>query len=300
MIKQGYLNQVSLLIDVLPYIAREKCFALKGGTAINMFYQNLPRLSVDIDLTYIDFCPRTEAYKNIDEALDRINKNLNSVGYKSFIRGETEKKILCSNEKAIIKIEPNYNARGCIISPQELSICRKAEDLFGYVDCNVLSKAETYGGKIAAALNRQHPRDLFDIFQLFEQNKFDNKIMQGFVIMLLSSPRPVYELLNPNILNKENVFTTEFLGMTDMNFTYDQHTETLRQLIDYVQNKTKSDYKNFLLDFVSLNIDLKDVGIPNFNKLPAIKWKIQNLEKLKSLNPEKFTKEYQELKKILD
>ena len=239
MIKQEYLNQVSLLVEVLPYIAREKCFALKGGTAINMFYQNLPRLSVDIDLTYVEFYPRTEAYRNIDDALDRINKKLNSVGYKSFIRGETEKKILCSNEKSTIKIEPNYNARGCIIPPQELSICNRAEDLFGYVDCNVLSEAETYGGKISAALNRQHPRDLFDIYQLFEQNKLDDKIIQGFVVMLLSAPRPIYELLNPNILDQENVFTSEFLGMTDIEFTYKQHIQTLKQLIDYIQNKIK-------------------------------------------------------------
>lgn len=68
MIKQEYLNQVSLLVKVLPYIVREKCFALKGGTAINMFYQNFPRLSVDIDLTYVDFCPRTKAYQNINDA----------------------------------------------------------------------------------------------------------------------------------------------------------------------------------------------------------------------------------------
>lgn len=300
MIKQEYLNQVNLLVEVLPYIAREKCFALKGGTAINMFYQNLPRLSVDIDLTYVEFYPRTEAYKNIDDALDRINKNLNSVGYKSFIRGKAEKKILCSNEKSIIKIEPNYNARGCIIQPQELSICSRAEDLFGYVDCNVLSEAETYGGKISAALNRQHPRDLFDIYQLFEQNKLKDKIIQGFVVMLLSAPRPIYELLNPNISDQENVFASEFLGMTDIKFTYKKHIETLKQLIDYIQHKIKTDYKDFLLDFVSLNINLRNVDIPNFDKLSAIKWKIQNLEKLKSINPDKFAKEYQELKKILD
>ena len=300
MIKQEYLNQVSLLVDVLPHIKQEKCFVLKGGTAINIFYQNLPRLSVDIDLTYIDFCPREEAYKNIDNALERINKNLNSVGYKSFIRGNTEKKIICSNNKTSIKIEPNYTVRGCIFQPQELSVCNKAEDLFGYVDCNVLSKPETYGGKISAALNRQHPRDLFDIYQLFEQNAMTDDILEGFIVMLLSAPRPIYELLNPNILDQQRVFDTEFIGMTDLEFTYKQHTDTLKQLIDYVQYKVKSNYKDFLLNFVSLDLDLQKVDIPNIEKLPAIKWKIQNLEKLKNINPEKFAKEYQELKNILD
>ena len=48
-----YRKQVQLLVRVLPLVDTEKCFALKGGTAINLFYRALPRLSVDIDLLYI-------------------------------------------------------------------------------------------------------------------------------------------------------------------------------------------------------------------------------------------------------
>lgn len=48
-----YRRQVQLLVRVLPLVDTEKCFALKGGTAINLFYRALPRLSVDIDLLYI-------------------------------------------------------------------------------------------------------------------------------------------------------------------------------------------------------------------------------------------------------
>ena len=62
----------------------------------------------------------------------------------------------------------------------------------------------------------------------------------------------------------------------------------------------KSCYKDFLLDFAALTADLKETGIANIDKLPAIKWKVQNLEKLKSINPDKLKKEYQEIKKILD
>lgn len=54
---EAYQKQVALLMRVLPFIAEEDCFALKGGTAINFFVRNMPRLSVDIDLTYLAVAP---------------------------------------------------------------------------------------------------------------------------------------------------------------------------------------------------------------------------------------------------
>ena len=301
MIRQEYLNQVSLLVKILPYIAKEDCFALKGGTAINLFYSNLPRLSVDIDLTYVHFDSRDVAYTKINDALERINNNLQSHGYKSFVRGDKEKKILCQdNNFATVKIEPNYTLRGCIKEPKNVSICDSAEELFGYIDFPILSKMETYGGKICAALDRQHPRDLFDIYQLVQNNGITDEIIKGFVVMLLSANRPLSEIIAPNILDRKSIYISEFQGMTDIEFSYEQHVETLKYLINLVQEKLKSNYKNLLLDFVSLNINFESFNISNIEKLPAIKWKIQNLEKLCEINPDKFKQEYTNLKKILD
>lgn len=67
-----YQAQVRLLLSVLPDIARETEFALKGGTAINLFYRNLPRLSVDLDLIWLPVEDRRSTLRNIDHALDRI------------------------------------------------------------------------------------------------------------------------------------------------------------------------------------------------------------------------------------
>ncbi len=301
MIRQEYLNQVSLLVKILPHIAKEDCFALKGGTAINLFYSNLPRLSVDIDLTYVHFDSRDVAYTKINDALERINNNLNLLGYKSFVRGDKEKKILCQdNNFATVKIEPNYTLRGCIKDPENVSICDSAEELFGFIDFPILSKMETYGGKICAALDRQHPRDLFDIYQLVQNNGITDEIIKGFVVMLLSANRPLSEIIAPNILDRKSIYLSEFQGMTGIEFTYEQHVETLKYLTNLVQEKLKSNYKNLLLDFVSLNINFERFNIPNIEKLPAIKWKIQNLEKLREINPDKFRQEYDNLKKILD
>ena len=73
MARREYEAQVALLVKILPLVAAEKIFALKGGTAINLFYRDLPRLSVDIDLTYLPIKERAKSLVEIDQALDRIS-----------------------------------------------------------------------------------------------------------------------------------------------------------------------------------------------------------------------------------
>lgn len=76
MISENYKAQVNLLLQILPYVAKEEIFALKGGTAINLFVREMPRLSVDIDLTYIPVDSREIALQNIEEALNRIKTDI--------------------------------------------------------------------------------------------------------------------------------------------------------------------------------------------------------------------------------
>jgi len=74
-----YRRQVDLLVRTLPYVAEEECFALKGGTAINLFVRDLPRLSVDIDLTYLPIADRDQSLAEIGDALRRISVRIQSV-----------------------------------------------------------------------------------------------------------------------------------------------------------------------------------------------------------------------------
>ena len=71
-----YRKQVALMVKALPHVAKEDCFALKGGTAINLFIRNLPRLSVDIDLTYLPVAGRSHSLSEIDTALKRIGQSI--------------------------------------------------------------------------------------------------------------------------------------------------------------------------------------------------------------------------------
>ena len=80
MIAESYRKQVELLLHVLPYVAEVECFALKGGTAINLFHDNMPRLSVDIDLTYIPIEDRKTALAGITAGLGQLQEALAKSG----------------------------------------------------------------------------------------------------------------------------------------------------------------------------------------------------------------------------
>ena len=296
-----YRKQVELLVSVLPYIAKEKCFALKGRTAINLFVRDMPRLSVDIDLQYIHVSDRETAFANINNALDQIAESLKKVGIKSVVRENEYKirKMICSNENATIKIKPNYVIRGCIKPTQFMQTSQKVQEIYGFAAIDVLSFSELYGGKICAALDRQHPRDLFDIKLLLENEGVNQQVKEGFFVALLGHNRPPYEILKPNIRNQEMTLEKEFSGMTEKSFSYEEHVETLRRLIDMVNAIFTEQDKQFFMSFFSAEPQWNLLKSEELKKLPAIKWKLKNLEQLKTNNARKFTKQLQELRMAL-
>ena len=298
MINEKYIEQVKLLLEVLPLIANEKCFALKGGTAINMFYNNLPRLSVDIDLVYTVIENREDSCTHINEALQRLKAAFTKIGFSANITGtNVEKKIICSNSVTSIKIEPNYTLRGTVLSTVFADVYPKVEEEFAYAGMNVLAKEEVYAGKICAALDRQHPRDLFDITQLYENGGLTDKMLDVFLYYLLGHNRPVHEVLNCNIQDKQEIMQTEFVGMTDIPFTYEQHCKTLKRLkVDLLQRLNK--HYEFISDFVQLKADFSKSPFPEAEKLPALQWKLRNLNVLKEKDFNKFEQQKKELDKI--
>lgn len=298
----SYEEQVKLLVQVLPYIAKEDAFALKGGTAINLFVRNLPRLSVDIDLTYLGFEGRDEAFKNINDGLARIVIRLEKAGIKATILKNKENigKIICSTPSANIKIEPNYTLRGYAYPPEKMRINTKVESKYGFATIKVISTAELYGGKICAALDRQHPRDLFDIKYLLAHEGITPEIKNGFIVALLSHNRPPHELLQPHIQNQEDTFNKEFVGMSDEPFSYQDHLTTFGTLLESICNALTTADKKFLLSFFNAAPDWDIIQIPNLNKLPAVKWKLQNLEKLKTTNAEKFSEQITKMQQCLN
>ncbi|HEY1615768.1 MAG TPA: nucleotidyl transferase AbiEii/AbiGii toxin family protein [Rhizomicrobium sp.] len=212
-----YRRQVALLVRILPFVAEEKCFALKGGTAINLFYRNMPRLSVDIDLTYIPLAPRPAALKEIDAAMKRIAARITAAIPDSKARQtgteNTVTKLLIQSGNTQTKIEVTPVLRGCVYDPQPRIVSRSVEEQVGFAEILVASFADLYGGKIVAALDRQHPRDLFDVRDLFANEGITDDIRRAFLVYLISHDRPMAEVLAPTRLDIEPEFRTNFQGM---------------------------------------------------------------------------------------
>lgn len=294
----SYKNQVALLLQVLPEVAKEKCFALHGGTAINLFIRDMPRLSVDIDLTYIPIEERNVSLKKIVTALGSIKESLERIltGAEITMNKKTLK-LQVSKANALIKIEVNQINRGVLDDLVELPLCNKAQEEFdAFCAISVVSMGQLYGGKICAALDRQHPRDLFDVKYLLENEGFNDAIKKGFILHLLSGNRPIHEMLQPNMIDQKAVMVNQFEGMTSEPFTYEDFEKTRTELIDTIQTSLTRNDKDFLLQFSDLN---PDWSIFDFERFPAVQWKIQNLTKLKDDNFEKFNATYIALEKLL-
>jgi predicted nucleotidyltransferase component of viral defense system len=287
MIQNQYFKQANLLLRILPFLSREKDFALKGGTAINFFVRNFPRLSVDIDLTYLPVNDRNTALQEISLMLQRysiyIQKTfLNSkVTLRKFKDSNLIKGLIVNYDNIAVKIEPNFVIRGSVFPAQNISLTAKAKDLFQKdVSVQILSNADLYAGKICAALDRQHPRDLFDITKLFENEGITKSIRKAFIVYLLSHPRPIIELLNPHKIDISGIFDTEFEGMTNEEITLTTLLNSRDELINKINLSLTENEKLFIVSFKSMNPKWDLLSLENIENLPAIRWKQYNLEQM--------------------
>ncbi|MDR2860947.1 MAG: nucleotidyl transferase AbiEii/AbiGii toxin family protein [Syntrophobacterales bacterium] len=299
-----YLSQLRLVLRILPSVAREGTFALKGGTAINLFERGLPRLSVDIDLCYPHFTERNEALGAIASSLDTIKsdltKRLPSINFPKDRPPSLEYKLSCRTPQATAKIEVNTTMRGHVFPLRTMPIHPGAQELLEqYVEMPVISSEELYGGKMCAALDRQHPRDLFDMAPLLLENGFNKPIISGFIICLISHNRPIHELLSPNRYDMREAFDNQFSGMCAIPFTYEDYLETREKLFISLPGILNDSDRAFLLSFKEGNPDWELLDIENAQKLQAILWKLQIIRKLREVSPKKHQNQFEQLKRVL-
>jgi len=292
-------KQVGLLLSVLPEVAKESCFALHGGTAINLFVRDMPRLSVDIDLTYVPVEDRASSLQHIDEALERTKKRIENVIAGARVQHKKDiGKLIVSAQGTEIKLEVNLVGRGVIAEPVKMPLCDKAQSEFNaFVAVPVVPIGQLYGEKICAALDRQHPRDLFDVKYLLENEGFSEQVKAGFMLCLLASDRPLHEMIAPNFQDQRAVLTNQFAGMTAEEFTYEHFEQARDALVKAMRAAVTSKDKEFLL---SMHNVTPDWSIYDYERFPAVQWKLQNLQKLKTSNPEKHREQYEALKEALE
>ncbi|MEP2942671.1 MAG: nucleotidyl transferase AbiEii/AbiGii toxin family protein [Sneathiella sp.] len=302
MIADQYRAQVALLLRVLPTVAEQKCFALHGGTAINLFLLDLPRLSVDIDLTYLPIEGRDETLAGINAALQAIKEKLESLHPDLSITTRNQEgsdvKLYVNAEDANIKIEVNTIKRGTLSSPTLTPISDAVQDEYGvFAAMNIVPEDELWGGKICAALDRQHPRDLFDMANFFESGHTLSEVRDGFLLAFLGHNRPFHEVLAPSKIDQSAAYERQFVGMTAGPFSYDDFETTRDKLFSDITSILKDKDKSFLISFNEGEPDWNDYE--QYQNFPSIKWKLLNIQKFKKQNPDRHKEQSERLETLL-
>ncbi|MGY2803612.1 nucleotidyl transferase AbiEii/AbiGii toxin family protein [Bradyrhizobium sp. USDA 4506] len=304
MAREQYMRQVELLVRTLPFIARHNAFALKGGTAINLFYRDMPRLSVDIDLVYLPIEDRETTLKGIDATLERIREDLQrSLRGVTVQRiaggGNNDTRVLVRQGNAEIKIETSPVARGTVHTPEIRRVSQLVEETFGFAEMQVVSFEDLFGGKLHAAVDRQHPRDLFDVKLLYENEGLTDALFRTFLIYVASSGRPPHELVKPSLAMLDEAFVKEFQGMTIETVRLDELKAVRLKLTANLLARLDEKAMRFLLSLHDGEPDFEAIGLPQAAKLPAVRWKLLNIAKLKEQNPAKHVDQRREIEDIL-
>lgn len=295
--KQEYIDTVRLLIDIAPTVFRSPLFAMKGGTALNLFVQDMPRLSVDIDVVFTDHVPgRDEALGMIDSALKQARRSLEKEGYAVTApqaAGGEEIKLLVRGDKAEVKVEVNHVFRGTLLPRILTPLSEAAQDMFtSGLAVPLLDAAELYGSKLVAALDRQHPRDLFDVMKMREKFGLPSQFVDCFVAYLAGHGRPVHEVLFGNEAPLETIYENQFKGMTAEAVSLEALLDTRKALKTDLPRALTQDHKHFLLSLVQLEPAWELMPFGHLKDLPALQWKLLNLQKLKAAKPAVFRKQY--------
>lgn len=286
MTRQAYIEQVKLLLQVLPEFSPHQSFALKGGTAINLFIRNLSRLSVDLDFAYTPIADRKSSLDDINNVSYAVSDAFQKKVPNTHVHMRKTKdgfiyQILVQQNLATIKIDINHIIRGTVFPPRILELCHQAQQEFNLVfKSNILSFEDLYAGKLCAALDRQHPRDFFDVKCLLDSEGISQNLIDAFVVYLISHNRPMHELLKPNFHPFEEAFNKEFSGMAFDEVSYDDLVHESQQMLKEITSKLTNNHREFLISFKRLAPKWELLNQSHIANLPAVKWKMLNLKKL--------------------
>lgn len=304
-----YFDQAKLMLRILPHVAKEECFALKGGTAINFFVRDVPRLSIDIDLAYLPLEERTKSLEKIGQALNRIAKEISSI-YKVTPQKTTESseptktitftsKLLITSKEGIVKIEPNTVFRGSVFPAERRSLVKTAEDKFELSTAvKTLSVADLYGSKLCASLDRQHPRDLFDVMMLLQNEGINEKIRKAFVVYLAGHNRPTHELLDPNLQGIAQEYESDFRGMAETDVSCEDLIQCQKDLPSMIRKPLSKKEKAFLISLNEGQPKWSLLDVNEVEKLPALQWKLHNINN--KMGPTKRREQLRKLTAILE
>jgi hypothetical protein len=265
----------------------------------------MPRLSVDLDLVFVDHRGgREAALRSIADSLSSACGMLRRLGIEAELvdsKSGEESKMFIRRGPGLVKVEANHVFRGTVLPVEQRLIVPVARDLFATgLSLPTLAVAELYGSKLVAAMDRQHPRDLFDVHGLYASDGLTREVGDGFVCYLAGHSRPVHEVLFARPLDITAAFTNEFAGMAREPVTLEELLAVRERLRAELPVALSPEHRRFLVSLVEAEPDWTAAPCPHLSEMPAIQWKLQNLRKLRRSNPRKFADQSQELKERLE
>lgn len=278
-----YAERVKLLVEILPTLAEEKRFALKGGTAINLFEHDLPRLSVDIDLTWLPVGDFASDVRDITAALEAIGERLRTGPLRLQVQTSgTEAtgvhRLIASRNRARVQIETTPVMRGTVHPVRTMRVRPGVEQNFGFAEMQVLDFADLYAGKLSAALSRQHPRDLFDLQPLLDGGQLDERLWRTFLVYLTCSSKPAAEMLSPQEPRDfDQIFTAHFAGMTAEPVTATALLDVRARLLQRISELLDAPSRTFLESVEREAADFSLIELPHAADLPGVRRKLTNL-----------------------
>jgi len=291
---KAYADTVRLLLAIVPDVFANDLFAMKGGTAINLVVRDMPRLSVDIDVVYLSWqAPRDAALQAIHRELAAIATRVAPLGVQTrLVRSKDpgDIKLIVDKERSQLKIEVNGVFRGTVLPAERRPLSARTSDLFGVeLEVPILAPDELYAGKLVATLDRQHPRDLFDVWQLYESGGISDGMVECFVVYLAGHNRPTHEVLFGNDKDVAGEYERAFVGMTEVDCSLETLLETRARLRHELWRRLSARHKQFLSGLTRAQPDWSLLQCPHAAQLPVLRWKLSNLETFRKRRPEDFT-----------
>lgn len=257
-----YLDTARMLVQVAPLVFRDNPFALKGGTAINLFVRDMPRLSVDLDLVFTDHRPeRDAALTRINDALvaaaDRLKAHRFTVR-KQATTDAGDTKLHVRRGSIEVKVEVNFVLRGTVHPVRMASLTARArEALQADLEIPVVADEACHN-------------------------------------------RPIHELLTPALRDISQEYERTFAGMTSQPVALSDLLATREEMVVDLHAGLDSDDREFLLSVARAEPDWGRTPYAHAKELPAVQWKLLNLRKLRDSHAKRFAAQHVELRKRLD
>ena len=246
------------------------------------------RWPTHLDLCYLPLTPRDQALTDISIFLKELSKKSNDIGFKTREKKTSEgheSTLYVRSNTAEVKVEINLVVRGSVEQPVLRSLVPKAVEMFERdSEMLCLDANDLFGGKICAALDRQHPRDFFDLHMFFNHFSYTHALHQTFIVYLLSSKRPISELIKPNLLDIKPTYESHFEGMTSLDITCETLEETRNKIFEMTSTFFNENEKEFILSFKSGEPKWDLFPIKKTQDFPSVKWKLHNIRSMSPKN----------------